>query len=512
MWRAFFCLLAIECAVAQEVDEPEEGAALEDALDDEERRAAFRVRWRVRGWDGVQWYQRGEWLQKNQQFFVLVERDAGESWRDFSALYYRRTGRLGEVVVGDVRAGFAGGLVFGRGRSGGVATRLSLRDNKSLGYRSTVENGAVRGVVWRHEKERWQWTLLAGRAALDARINEAGYATSLPESGLHVSETERMGRDILTTVVAGLRLRRSVERGHVGIVLQELDFSRRLDLRRRGRTPWGFVGDRQFMGAIDGAWACKGYALGVEAGLDRGGHWAGIGQIQKHWHWVRLRLMGRYYPPTFHSFWGAAPGAGSMQNEVGGVAVVEGRQWRLYGDFYQRPQRSYLLPVAAEYATWGGHWRWRIRGWQGRLLWQERSRPRWQLERLWQDRTRRGRFDVERGRWSLQGQQLRLWRSGGGREWGRALTLRGRWQQPWGRLVAHGSLFATDSHASRLYEYEYDLPGAVSIRPLYGRGWRCYVLATLRWRAGEMALRYRLERAGAIRHFAGIFIELHSGD
>jgi hypothetical protein len=510
MWRAFFCLLAVEYALAQEVDRPEDGGALESALDDERGPSTYSARWRVRGWDGLQWYQRGEWQRDNQEVFVLVERDVGESWRDFNAFYYRRTGQMGEVVVGDIRAGFAAGLVFGRGRSGGVPARFSLRDSKRLGYRSTAENGAVRGAVWRHSTKHWQWTVLAGRAALDARLDSLDIAISLPESGLHVSAIERAGRDILAANMAGLRLRRSIRGGHVGGVLQGISFSRRLDLRRGGRTPWGFVGDRLFRASIDAAGMFRGYALGVEMAMERDGHWAGVAQVEKRWPRVRLRFMGRYYPPDLHSFFAAAPGAGSTQNEAGWLAVAEGGRWRLYGDLYRRPQRSYFVPVAAQYASWGGHWRWQNGRLQGRLLWQERFRPRWAGGRLQQERTRRGRFDIEYGPWSLQGQRLWLGRSAKAGEWGSALALRGRWQVPRGRFVAHGSYFATDSYASRLYEYEYDLPGSVSIRPLYGRGWRFYGLAVLGWRAGEVALRYRLERAARTRHYLGLLVELRS--
>jgi hypothetical protein len=512
MWRVFLCLLAVAYVDAQEIDEPEEGAVLESVLDDEEGRGKFRARWRVRGWDGMQWYQRGEWQRKNEQAFVLVERDAGEAWSDFSALYYRRTGRLGEMVVGDVRASFAGGLVFGRGRSGGM--RLSLRDSQQLGYRSSVENGAVRGMAWRHEEGRWQWALLGGRAALDARIDASGHVISLPESGQHVSETERTGRDLLAMTVGGIRLRRSVQGGHVGLVLQGIDFSRHLDLRRKGRTPWGFVGGRQFMGSVDGAWVGGGYALAMEIGRDRGEGWVGLVQMKKRWQRARMRLMGRYYPSSFHSFFGAAPGAGSMQNERGVTVVLDGKAgaWQVYLDAYRRPQRTFFLPVAAGYGRWGGHWHWRLKRWQGRFLWQGRSRPRWSAGRLWQDRTRRGRLDIERGIWVIQGQSLRLWKAGGGDEWGGVLALRGRWQQPWGHFVLHGSLFAVDSYASRLYEYEYDLPGAVSIRPLYGDGWRLYMLIARRWRGIEIALRYRLQRAGDTRHYAGVLVDVVSLD
>ena len=68
----------------------------------------------------------------------------------------------------------------------------------------------------------------------------------------------------------------------------------------------------------------------------------------------QARLLGRYYAPGFHSFLGAAPAASGMQNELGGGVDIRGRRWRVYAEIYRQPQRSYFVPVAATYATWGG--------------------------------------------------------------------------------------------------------------------------------------------------------------
>lgn len=51
-----------------------------------------------------------------------------------------------------------------------------------------------------------------------------------------------------------------------------------------------------------------------------------------------------------------------------------------------------------------------------------------------------------------------------------SLTLIGRWMT-----------FDTDSYDSRVYEFEADLPGVLSVPPLYGKGNRWYLLIRLKF-------------------------------
>ncbi len=510
MWRVFFFLVSVVGVGAQGVavvDTPEDAAILLDVQEDAVGEANYHLRWRLRGWQGLKSYQRGGWIGERQEIFVQVERDVGEPWSDYISFYYKRELAKGQWLVGDLRPGFGMGLVFGRGRGGGVPARASARDSRRLGYRSSTENGAVRGAAWRQSRGKWQWVLLGGTAFLDARVDGEDRVTSLPMSGLHVSATERNGRDLLRAKVGGLRLRRDGRRGHLGLVVQGIGFSHVLDLRRRGRTPWAFVGARQVLLAVDGRWRSGRMVLDAEVGSDVAGRWAAIAQVQTRWARARWRLLGRYYAPGLHSFFGAAPGASGMQNELGVTALVENRSWRLYIDGYRRPQRSYFIAVAALYATWGGGGRWRWAGWDGRVLWQGKWRPRWKAEQLWNDRSRRLRLDIERGNWTLQAQGLRLFLSGRQNEWGRALALRWRLRRAWGSATLHGSQYHTNSYASRLYEYEYDVPGTVSVRPLYGEGWRLYALISLRWLGSDLAVRYRLQRDRRTRHDVALQIE-----
>ena len=60
------------------------------------------------------------------------------------------------------------------------------------------------------------------------------------------------------------------------------------------------------------------------------------------------------------------------------------------------------------------------------------------------------------------------------------------YQNVWIRLLPHFILstrwikFNTDSYSSRIYEFEEDLPGVLTVRPLYKKGTSWYVIA--RWK------------------------------
>ena len=318
----------------------------------------------------------------------------------------------------------------------------------------------------------------AGRAR-DGRLDEQGQVRSLPESGYHVTATEVAGRDLLGIRAGGGRLHWRGEHWQWGTTPAGLGFSHRIDLRRNGRTPWGFVGDEQHIGAVDVRvdWE-RGRATVAVAG-DGVGHWGMVGELRLRYGGLRLRTLGRSYAPGFHSFFGAAPGTSSMQNERGGVAEVSGRNWRGYVDVYRRPARSYFIPVPAMYATWGGELRETTRPLgDARAVGKDACGRTGADERLGQDRSHKWRLDLrEQGRWRWRGELVR-WHRAGRAAWGLLGSV--RFKVRW--LTLHASRFRTDSWWTRIYEYEVDLPGAVSIRPLYGTGWRGYALVSVAWR------------------------------
>ena len=146
MWRLWVLVLVNPIWGEEVFIDGEDVGYLERRLDDVKVLGDVAVRWRVRGVEG--------------------------EWRDFSGFYYRVKGRKGEVVVGDLRPGFGAGVVFGRRGRGGVNAALPLDDSSKLGYRSSGENAALRGVAWRFGKGKWEGVLLGGKARRDGRLDE----------------------------------------------------------------------------------------------------------------------------------------------------------------------------------------------------------------------------------------------------------------------------------------------------------------------------------------------------
>ncbi len=508
-WICALCVV-LTGAVYAEDSRPERMASEELVLDDESSEHAFRVRWRLRGWSDFQVYQRAEWQRDAQRVFILHERDAGERWTDYFILHYVRQTRWGEVAAGDLQPKWAGGLVWGRGRHTDPTARWSLRDSRDLGYRSATENGSVRGVAWRTSVGRWRGFALVGRSTLDARRSDAGSITSLPNSGLHVTATELLGRDALRADVGGGGLARTWDHARVGFALQYVHFHIPLDLRRRGRTPWDFVGQRQLLTAVHALWRTRWGEWAAEIGGDAQGRWAGIAQ----WHMRRgdrfVRWQLRQFIPGFHAFFSAVPSGAGGLNERGVALVVGGREWEAYVERARRPERTYYVPRASTYTGWGGKVAWSVGASTMRLFASGRRRPYARDEQIVSERRDRLRLEWRRSDWMGQGQFVRWTRRGDRAEWGRLFGVRWQRLRNLSRQVVQLSVFHTGSYRSRLYEYEYDLPGAVSIRALYGRGARLMVLGHRRCKQLNVAVRYRLQRDVRWHHFAGCSLEWQS--
>lgn len=506
MWWVLVCIGAgVGMAKANSV-QPEE-RAMRQRLEDQRSERTYRMRWRVRGWNGWQTYGRIEWESEDQRAFFLHERDAGERWADFYTMHYTRRAKWGEIALGDVRPKAGGGMLWGRGRHGMPTERWSLRESRDLGYRSTGENGIVRGVAWRHQVAGWKWMIAGGRAHFDARLGPEGDVVSLPKSGLHRTPTERDGRRLLYADAGGGSVERQSAVGKLGMSFQYAQFSRRLDLRRRGRTPWDFTGVRQALWSMHGSRTGRFGAWSMELGRDARGHWAGIAQGVLRYSARSFRLLIRLYEPGFYAPFSSVPSAVDGLNELGVALVVESRQGSAYVDVYRRPARSYYVPFPSTHISWGGERRWGTSSRQLLLALRGTHRSRWKNERIAVEMRTRMRLAWTQRAWTVQTQWLHWNQARSLDEWGRAVSLRWRNLGQRVRSVIQLSTFWTDSYRSRMYEYEYDLPGTVSFRPLYGKGVRAYLLVGRRWKGVEWSFRYRLQRDRQWRHHIGGFIE-----
>ena len=504
-------------------------------------------RWRLQsrepGYRPARFYQRWEWKAPGgPALYALAEKDPGErSWRDFASAYVSADLAGFEAVAGDLRPGFGQGLVFSRhGWRGGAAMPRPRRDTRATGYRSSAENQSLRGLSLRRRRPGFEAALLAGAIRFDARVDDSGRVTSLPQSGYHVSPAERRNADRLGGQVGVLRLRGERGRLAFGTTLLKVRFSRLVDLRRPGRVEYAFTGRGQSTAGLDLVWRARRLQGFGEIALQDGGHLGWVAGLRLSGRRLGAGVLLRAYDPGYHAFFGGAPGAGGMKNERGVLAVIAHRRTGLsiYGDRYRRPERTYFYPKASEHSLYGAEWnlvrslRWlrrrgpeglrpafaRLAAWNPKLSLRQRLKPVWKEGAAGTAKSRKFRCDLQRkGNGRLQMIRLRL-ETGQvrtGPQTARAanasvavrLRLRGL------RCSVHISRFRVDSWDARIYEFEYDLPGAVSIRALNGEGWRAYGLLELGKAPLAASFRYRFERrrGRGDGHLASFQLDLTGG-
>jgi len=148
-------------------------------------------------------------IQGCARVYVSTERDPGEAgMADFWTAHVitSRVPGTRRVVAGDIRHGFGQGLVHSRGERAAIGlSSTSAGQSQRVGYRSSTESGALRGVWAEGGVGSVRWAFVAATAAWDAAVDENGNA-AIRGDGQHVSETEKERRNALPERVCGTRL------------------------------------------------------------------------------------------------------------------------------------------------------------------------------------------------------------------------------------------------------------------------------------------------------------------
>lgn len=447
---------------------------------------------------------------------ALAERDAGErSWHDHTAIHARRDSRRLELVAGHMRPVFGQGLLFGRGRSGSTPSPVARRRDGALGYHSTAEAHAIAGVAGRAHlgaPRRLRVTIaaLAGALTWDARVDE-GTAVTLLEDGDH-SGSARATRGRLRGTALGARLRVSTTGRSLGVSLQRLAFQRPVDLRRDD-TPYEFSGRQQWSGVADGQWLLAGahWSLAV---AQAGARCAGVVAVSRLLvAGLRLDVLGRRYARGYFSPLGSAPTGGDMDGEAGLTIQLASRSagtsWRAWLDATHRTAPRWRQPLPGRRRGGGLHFGWRWASWRLSVDGQQRQRHLRTAGLPVAERTRRARLQAQHQQGRMRTtvrvdaaawQPLHHNQPAGqvlspDAQLGTAGSVALRWRGDTLRVDGLLSRFSTQGYGARIYQYEPQVPGAVSIRPQYGEGMRLAGVVTLVRPDWMLALRWRLSRA-----------------
>lgn len=431
---------------------------------------------------------------------IRFQKDAGERYYDSFGAYAQveHYGILKRALVGDFRAGFAEGLVFGGNtwisRSApSVHTQTGIRPMTGMDeYR--FFRGVASMLSFRHG---WELSLLASTRKLDATLNEDGEVRTIQTDGIHRTALQQQRRSLLPSHTVGGNLTWTQRGFHLGVTFCGQFFGRTLS---PGDAYWQTnypVGSTFAVGS--GAYGYSRYRFSFAGETAYSARSHGVATVNRiSWTFcprATLSVHQRYYAPRFWSFHAAALGPGSEVRNVNGVLVhlrarlCSGVELLSYGDFYYRRWPVYRVRQSSDgqegmvqlnVSAWkrsGMEFRYRIRrGWESsgplihhyaQLGWNVDAAP-WCALRT----TARLHAVADRPGWALQ--QSMVWKTDKAPLWKGQLS---------------GAYFQTQDYASRVSCTLPSIYRSSTSMSCYGRGFLAVV--TLRWQSPDT--RFMLE-------------------
>jgi len=141
---------------------------------------------------------------------IVAERDAGERfvW-DYYNLTFRAPRILDNLDIGGgaYRFSWGKGLIFSSqvsmGKGVSIAGNILTREPRFSEYLSTDENRFLYGLNLKYQLGRFRLCSFGSRRLLDAALNDTS-AVTLRSSGIHITNSEIMGKDCLCELTGGV--------------------------------------------------------------------------------------------------------------------------------------------------------------------------------------------------------------------------------------------------------------------------------------------------------------------
>ncbi|UCF78208.1 MAG: helix-hairpin-helix domain-containing protein [Candidatus Eiseniibacteriota bacterium] len=427
----------------------------------------------------------------------LAEKDEGESSAgDFQAGYatLRRESVLSSFSVGDLSAEFAQGLVLwapqGFFRGYETVSQTDRSGSGVKGYRSSVENGALRGAHVQLARHGVFLDALFSRSRLDAFLNDDGTARRLGESGLHREDWEVAGKDALSEELFALRLAGEYSGS---LFLEGTFYTAGYEPALSGgdaSDSYYFSGDRTSVGGLGGRWSFGRASLFGEGALMEGGSKAFLLGWVCVVNDVEVASVFRSYDSDFYNLRASSFSGGDPWNErgvyLGAQARVGRYKLRAYIDGVQHPGPTLResFPTSG-YETagsveqqFGSGITVRVRGKLSRREVSEAD-PSDEYGRVSSLSTRETvHTDVSWNPSARLKSRLRFStvRAGKGEKGSLSFVDFNYRTRNLVTLKGRVIYFNTSSYESRVYEYEGDLPGRVTLMPLWDEGVRWYII------------------------------------
>jgi len=431
----------------------------------------------------------------------ITDKDEGESsFGDFQAGYVtvRSEALLSSVSAGDLSAEFGQGLVLwaptGFYRGYETVSQTNRGGTGVHGYRSSLENGALRGAHAKLKGKALSFEALFSRSKLDAYLNDDGTVRGLAETGYHREDWELRGKDALTEEMFAFHAEAEYAKnfslqGTFYTANYEPPFS-----SKEESGSYSFTGKRASVGGVSGSLSLGQADIFGEAALMDGGRKAVVIGWVSDMHGIEIASVFRSYDRDFYNMRASSFSGGNPWNEKGVYVGLQGRFGKyklsgyLDGTQHPRPTGAASCPTSG-YETAGSIEQdlgsgitLRVKGKLSKndssVI--DPSDPYGKISSVSSRETIHTDVSWTPGRsvsMKLRFSTVRADKNEKG-----SLVFAGFNYSPEGLLTLRGRViyFDTSSYGSRIYEYEDDLPGRMTLMPLWDEGVRWYLVLGVR--------------------------------
>lgn len=448
-------------------------------------------------WSDLRLYQRTVIGVRRLEGVFLTERDPLEvRLADFLTGYVSVAAVPGlqRLLAGDFRPGYGQGLLFSRHTRSATGLEWARPASvRTVGNRSAIEDGALRGVFAEGRSGRVTWTGMVARNRWDAAIDSSGVA-EIRTADLHVTQTQRERKGRLREDLAALRSLVELPVGRIGATFVRTTFAPALQHDRHRHSAgmdWDLRGRRMnVFGEIAASPRnAAAWLTGARTGVDR----------------LRLVILARRYPAGFSSLHGGPFSAYSGSNEWGlftGAVWRPCRRTRIQAtlDRHGRvaPEGRHTLPARG--ARFAFDMRRRLNNVRVRLTLGTRRQTVTTsgITGMRHQRRARLRLTVPRSY-----ARLNLWLEGTGarspvrKSGGRAAGMDVRLQR-WASLRTDAwlALFDVTHFDSRIYTFEPDVWGGSRLQLLSGKGRTAGVRLICTGSRFRVSVRYAIKNTG----------------
>ena len=293
-------------------------------------------------------------------FGFHCEKDPGEKEIFDHTVFFLKLEKIyniDRVVIGNYYLNFALGLVFYRKRYFDLFTEpiypLLSRSKGIIGYSSSNESDGFRGIALEKSKKNFNFYVFLSSNNFDANSVNENAVSGFYTSGYHRNKIELSKKNLVKENLNGFRIEYSIRNGiKLGITSGKYSYNKSFVILDSLRNKNDFSGDRNFIFSGDMNITLRDINIFIETAKSGKNGYGVIGTFLLDKRNLQLISLFRNYSPGFHSIHGNSYNSISMnnQNEVGFLSGFKIKFTNLLRlsvscDQFRSLSRTYFYPM-----------------------------------------------------------------------------------------------------------------------------------------------------------------------